>query len=413
MEFWGGKKDKMKICHIVPWFPSMNPTTPESRQGIFEYKQIMKLNERGHEFKVISIKWRGQSEYEKINEGIEVHRIPYVFSRIRYPIPNFIKLSNKIKEICRDWHPDIIVYAHMEYLTALPSLYLRNRIKIPVIVTIDSLPGMTWFSGNKIIDTVGYLNSMLIGKRIFKVADGVQFLSSELCKCVSKLNIDADKVFVITRGIDIELFKPRNGKEFLRAELGIKEEDIVILYVGRLDLVKGVNHLLQAAKRAIPHYKNIKFLIVGDGSLRKEYETFSKPFSDNIIFAGFREDIPALMNISDIFVLPSLSEGAANVVMEASASGLPVIASEVGEVSQIVSDGETGILVKPTDVAGLISALKKLIDNPLLAGEMGKEGRERMKEKYSWEVVCKKIEDAYQEVIDRYSKYRYGVKELS
>jgi glycosyltransferase involved in cell wall biosynthesis len=382
----------------------MNPTTLESRQGIFEYIQSIKLNERGHEFKVITIKWRGQSNYEKINNSIEVYRIPYVFnfSKIRYPIPNFIKLTNMIKEICNNWHPDIMVYNHMEYLTALPSLYLKNKIKIPVIVTIDSLPGVTWFCGNKLIDTVGYLNSMLIGKRIFKVADGVQFLSSELYNCIPKLNIDANKVFVITRGVDTELFKPRNDNGYLRAELGIKEDDMVALYAGRLDLVKGVDYLLQAAKRIIPHYKNLKFLIVGDGSLRSEYEAFAQSFSENIIFTCFREDIPALMNISDIFVLPSLSEGAANVVMEASASGLPVIATKVGEVPKIVLDGKTGILVKPKDVVGLVKALKKLIDDPLLAKEMGRLGRKRMEKGYSWDIICKKIENAYQEVIDRY-----------
>jgi glycosyltransferase involved in cell wall biosynthesis len=394
----------MKICQIVPWFPSINPTTLESRQGIFEYIQSIKLNERGHEFKVISIKWRGQSNYEKINNSIEVYRIPYVFnfSKIRYPIPNFIKLTNMIKEICNNWHPDIMVYNHMEYLTALPSLYLKNGMKIPVIVTIDVLLGVSHFCGNKIIDIVGYLHAMLVGERIFKVADGIQFLSSELSKCVPKLKIEADKVFVIPRGVDTELFKPRDGNESLRPELRIKEGDIVVLYVGRLDFIKGVKYLLQAAKELIPHYKNIEFLIVGDGSLRREYEAFAQSFSDNIIFTGFREDIPALMNISNIFAISSLVEGAANVVMEASASGLPVIATEVGEVPQIVLDGKTGILIKPRDVEGLVNALKKLIDKPLLAKEMGRTGRKRMKEKYSWDIICKKIENAYQEVIDRY-----------
>jgi glycosyltransferase involved in cell wall biosynthesis len=378
----------------------MNPTTLESRQGIFWCRQDIKLNERGHEFKVISIKWKGQSNYEKIN-NIEIYRIPYVFSKISYPIPNFIKLTNRIKEICNNWQPDIMVYNHMEYLTALPSLYLKKRIKIPVIVTVDSLPGVTWFCGNKIVDAVGYLHSMFIGKRIFKVADGIQFLSSELYN-IPKLKIDADKVFLITTGVDTEIFKPRNGKKKLRVELGIKENDRAILYVGRLDLVKGVNYLLQAAKKIIPWYKNIKFLVVGDGSLRKKYEAFSKSFPDNIIFAGFREDIPALMNISDIFVLPSLSEGAPNVIMEANSSGLPVIATEVGEIPQMILDGKTGILVKPKDVNGLVNALKRLIDDPLLAKEMGKNGRKRMEEEYDWEIVCKKIENAYQGVINRY-----------
>ena len=391
----------MKICQIAPWFPSMNPTTPESRQGIFEYRQIMKLNERGHEFKVISIKWKGQSKYEKINNSIDIYRIPYLFSRIRYPIPNFIKLTNKIKEICNNWHPDIMVYNHMEYLTALPGLYLQKKIKIPVIVTIDSLPGVTWFCGNKIIDIIGYLYSMLIGKRIFNAADGIQFLSSELYNYIPKLNIEANKVFVITRGVDTELFKPRNGKEFLKNELGIKEENMVVLYVGRLDLVKGVNYLLQAAKEIVPHYKNVKFLIVGDGSFRGEYEAFAKHFLDNIFFTGFREDIPELMNISDIFVLPSLSEGAANVVMEASASGLPILATKVGEVSQIVLDGKTGILIKPKKVDSLVSAIEKLIADPILAKEMGKAGRKRMEEHYSWEIICRKLEMFYTEIIEK------------
>lgn len=398
----------MKICQIVPWFPSMNPTTPESRQGIFEYKQLMKLNERGHEFKIISIKWKGQSKYEMINNNIVVYRIPYIFnfSTIRYPIPNFIKLANKIKELCNNWHPDIIVYSHMEYLTALASLYLRNKIKIPVIVTIDSLPGVTWFCGDKIIDAVGYLNSMLIGKRIFKVAEGVQFLSSELYNYIPKLNIDANKVFVIPRGVDTEIFKPREGKDSSRKEFGVKEDDIVILYVGRLDLVKGVDYLLRAAKEIILNYKNIKFLIVGDGSLRGRYEALAKSFSNNVIFTGFREDISDLMSISDIFVLPSLSEGAANVVMEANASGLPVIATEVGEVPQIVLNGESGFLVKPKDVDGLVIAFKKLINNPLLAKEMGEAGRKRIEEEYSWEIICNKIENAYQEIIDKYNYKR-------
>ena len=394
----------MKICQIAPWFPSMKPATPESLQGIFEYRQTAKLSEMGHEFKVISIKWNGQSDYEKINKSIDVYRIPYIFNfpTINYPIPNFIKLINEIKDICNNWHPDIIVFSHMEYLTALPSLYLKNRIKIPVLVTTGSFPGVTWFCGNKIIDIVGYLHSMLIGKRILKVADGIQFLNSGLYNVIPKLNIDVNKVFVMTMGVDTKLFKPRDVNKYLRAELGIKEDDVVVLYVGRLDLVKGVNYLLQAAKEIIPLYKNVKFLIVGDGSLRREYEMFAKSFINNIIFTGFREDVPALMNIPDIFVLPSLSEDMSCVVMEASSSGLPVISTEVGEVPKFILDNKTGILIKPKDVDGLVVALKKLIDEPLLAKEMGKAGRKRMEEEYRWEIICKKIEDAYENMLNNY-----------
>ena len=400
----------MKICYICCQFPSMNPTTLESRQGIFEYRQVIKLSERGHKFKVISIKWKGQTDYEKIDNNIAVYRIPhlYLFRAVMYPVPNFIKLTKKIKEICNNWHPDINVYSHMEYLTALPSLYFKKRLKVPVIVTTDCLAGIAWFYGDKIVDIIGYLYSILIGKRIFKVADGIQLLSSEAYIHIPKLNVDMNKVFVLPRGTDSEMFKPREGNDSLRKELGIKVEDIVVLFVGRLDLVKGVNYLLQAAKEIIPHYKskNVKFLIVGEGELRgmgKKYEAFTHSFSNNVIFTGFREDIPALMNIADIFVLPSLSEGAANVVMEASSSGLPVIATYVGEVPKIILAGKTGFLVKPKDIAGLVVAIKKLAENPLLAKDMGKAGRKWIEQEYTWDVICQKTEDAYQKVVEKAS----------
>lgn len=397
----------MKICYICCQFPSMNPTTLEARQGIFEYRQVIKLGERGHEFKVISIKWRGQSDYEKIDNNIEVYRIPYLylFRAVMYPVPNFIKLTRKIKEICNNWHPDVIVYSHMEYLTALPSLYFKDKIKIPVIIITGCLPGVSWFYGDKMVDIIGYIYTMLIVKRILKVADGIQLLNSEVYKYIQKLDVDMNKVFVIPRGTDLAMFKPGKGNNPLRKELGIKVEDIVVLYVGRLDLVKGVKYLIQTAKEIILHYKNVKFLIVGEGELRgsgEKYESFAQSFSSNVIFTGFREDIPALMDISDIFVLPSLSEEVPNVVLEASASGLPVVATKVGEVPKIVLDGKTGILVKPKDVDGLYVALKKLIDNPLLAKEMGKAGRKRIEEEYTWEKVCKKNEDAYGNIIEKW-----------
>ena len=395
----------MKICYVVPWFPSIYQDKQDAQQGIFEYRQVMKLNERGHEFKVISVRWQGQPEYEKINDTVTVYRVSYIFDftkKIRFPIPNLIKLISIIKEVHNSWNPDLIVYSHAEYLTSLPIFYLKNRMKVPIIVAVDTLHGVSWLYGNIIVDCGAYLHSMLIVKRIFKMADGIHFIGSGLCNYASKLGIDMNKTFVITRGVDIDLFKARKGKDSLRAELGIKHGDAVVLYVGRLDKGKGVEYLLQAAMEMLPHYKDLKFLIIGDGSLRSEYEAFAKSFSDTVIFTGFREDIPALMNISDIFVLPSLSEGAANVVMEASASGLPVIATGVGEIPKIVLDGKTGILIKPKDVDGLVNALKKLIDNPLFAKEMGRLGRKRMEKGYSWDIICKKIENKYQEVINRY-----------
>jgi len=396
----------MKICMVTPWFPSLNADTVESQQGIFEYRQAVELSKMGNEFKVISIKWHGQSDRELITDNIEVYRVHciFVFPKIRYPIPNFVALTRKIRDMCTNWKPDIIIYSHMVYLTTLPVLWFKNRLHTPSIVTTDAFPGISWFYGNRMVDGIGYLYSMLIGKRVLRLANGVQLVSSQLSKYMGKFNLDSNKTFLIPRGVDTELFKPRSGKRGLRNKLGIGQNDTTVLYVGRLDLVKGVSYLLQAAERILANYNhnNVKFLIVGDGNLGRKYEILAKPFSRNIIFTGWRKDVPQLMNIADIFVLPSLSEGAANVALEASASGLPVIATEVGEVPQIVSNGKSGILLKPKDVDGLAEAISRLINNPSLAKKMGEEGRKRMEEEYRWEIICKKIEDAYLGVIDRY-----------
>ncbi len=396
----------MKICYVVSWFPSLNVNTIEARQAIFGYRQIMKHSAQGHEFKIISLKWKGQDKHEVISDRVEVYRLPYIFKfpQIRYPVPDLVVLTRKIKKVCDNWNPDLLIYSHINFLTVLPLFYLKSRLKVPTLVTTDCFPGISWFYGDKVVDAIGYLYSMLISKRVFKLADGIQLMSSQLAEYMKRLDIDEHKVFTIPRGVDIEMFQPKDGDERLKNELGIKENDTVILYVGRLDLVKGIDYLLPAAKEILANRDNadsIKFLIVGGGSLRKQYEKLARPFSDNILFLDFRNDVPKLMNISHMLVLTSLSEGAANVVMEASASGLPVVATAVGEVPQIVADGETGMLVKPKDVDGLVKKIEAILNNPLRGKKMGEAGRKRMEQKYSWEIICGKLEKAYQEVIDR------------
>lgn len=391
----------MKICHVAPWFPSSNAKTMESQQGIFNYRQIMKLSDRGHEYKVISVKWRGQTDYEVVNGNVEVYRVPHIslFRSIRYPIPNLLQLNRQIKEVCQKGSIDLIEFITVDYLTTLP-FFLAKKLGIPILVHVFGIPGFFWSYGDKIVDTIAYIYNRLIGTPIFKSADGILTDNPLHHNYFSRIGINANKIYVVTKGVDTGLFKPRAADESLRFELGIKSNDAVILYVGRLDLIKGVNYLLQAAKTILSQYEYVKFIIVGDGSLRKQYEEFVGPFSGNIVFTGFREDIPALMNIADIFVLPSLSEGAANAAMEASSSGLPLIATNVGGMPEVVSDGQTGILIKPKDVGGLVKAMERLIDNRALARKMGQRGRERMEERYNWEIICDKFEKMYRDIID-------------
>ena len=396
----------MKICYIVPWFPSETPTTPEARQGIFEYRHVKKLSDAGQQFKIISIRWKGQAEYEKIDENVEVYRIPHLFviGGIRYPMPDLIRLGASLRKICAEWDPDVVVFGHLIYLTTLPSLYLKRRIKKPFIVTTDVLPGINWFFGDKLVDGIGYLYTVLLAKRFLSTCDGIQLLVSDLDRHIRALGGDTGKTFLVNRGVDVHIFKPEGPMSEIRREFGVEKDDILLLFVGRLDLVKGVPYLLDATRRLMGEYRQVKLLIVGDGCMSENYKSLAQDYEGRIIFAGYRRDIPDLMRASDIFILPSISEGAANVVMEASASGLAVIATDVGGVPDIVEDGITGLLVKPKDPDSLYAALLNLLASPDLVREMGIAGRNRMVNRYGWEVVCTQVDENYRRVIELYAK---------
>jgi glycosyltransferase involved in cell wall biosynthesis len=386
----------MKILFVTPWFPILNADSAEINQGLFEYKQLLEMVKRGHEFSVITMHWRDQSVPEDFGDKIEVHRIKpfYVFQSIRYPIPNVFELDSLIRKIINEYSPDVVIYSHMAFLTALPVLWFK---KVPSVVTTDCFPGISWFYGDKRVDFVGRLYTKIIMKRMIKSSNGLQLFNSKLLDDEKSVSVKFKNVLICSTGVDTDTFRPGDRLE-ARNKLNLSGRDVVILYVGRMDLVKGVNYLIEAAKVIVQKYKRVKFILVGDGGLRREYEILADSFN-NIIFLGWRNDIPELMRMADIFVLPSLSEGVPNVVMEASSSGLPVIASDVGGVSQLITNQETGILIRSRDKDALVSAICKLVEEPLFAENLGKKGRTRMIKNYSWGIICEKLEKYYDGIV--------------
>jgi glycosyltransferase involved in cell wall biosynthesis len=168
--------------------------------------------------------------------------------------------------------------------------------------------------------------------------------------------------------------------------------------------MKGAGYLIQAVKGLVPEHKNLKLVIVGDGDARAKHERMAGSIQENVIFTGFRNDVCNLMSAADVFVLPSLSEGCPVVVLEASACGVPVIATGVGGVPDLVDNGNTGIVVKPRSVAELSQAILQMMGNPDLRSEMGRKGRERIEQRFTWDTTCSKLEEFYSELIERKNK---------
>lgn len=390
----------MKIGSVIPWFPSH--ASGEKLLGIFYYRQAKKLVEMGHEIFIITIQRPNMPKFE-IMDGVSVYRFPsYTISKIGYEIPHFLKLTQIIKKVYNEHKLDVLEFATQDFLTSIPALYIKKWINVPIIVTVNGLPGISWFSGNRIVDGVGYVYTNLIGKRIIKAADGVRLLSSSLYGDLLKFGVDGGKMKTIHRGVDITVFHPYYDEYDVRKELEIKEDDIFVLFVGRLIKMKGIEYLIRAIKDLIPLYSNLKLVIVGDGDAQEENERMASSIKENVMFTGYRNDTYRFMCAADIAVLPSLCEGCPNIVLEAMACGTPVIASRVGAVQDIIENDETGIIVEPKDVEGLKKTLVRLMEDRELAKKMGERGRERVEKEFTWDAICRELEKFYRKTIEKY-----------
>jgi sugar transferase (PEP-CTERM/EpsH1 system associated) len=191
-----------------------------------------------------------------------------------------------------------------------------------------------------------------------------------------------------------------SNRERLLQELDIPEQAFLVGTVGRLHPQKGFSQLLEAFAAVQSKIPRARLVIVGEGELRVKLMKRANDLgiSAYATFAGHREDIPALLSALDVFVLPSLWEGLPMALLEAMASGLPVVASAVGGIPEVVVEGETGLLVPAGDVKGLVEALCVLSDENLRR-RMGQAGQARVCDLFSIQHLVSRIENLYTELL--------------
>lgn len=207
--------------------------------------------------------------------------------------------------------------------------------------------------------------------------DQVITVSHFLCGELRGFGIPSERIHRVPNGIAASLPTPTERAAFrqtVRAELGIPSGAPLIGTAGRLEPAKGYDLLLQAVDRLRAGYPDLRCVIAGSGSLEQELKTAAQALGldGRVIFTGFRTDIPRLLLAMDIFALPSRTEGIPYALLEASAAGLPVVASRVGGVPEIICDGQAGLLVAPEQVEALAAALDRLLREPELAAQMGR-----------------------------------------
>jgi glycosyltransferase involved in cell wall biosynthesis len=310
--------------------------------------------------------------------------VPY----IRYTLPDasFYRLS---KETFR--RADVVHVIGYAYLPCVAATAIASRFDVDSIVTVDAFPGISWTYGNRFVDLVAGTYTHTLGRATFALADRVIGLGEYLREDLRRFTDDPSKIGVIPNGVDTDRYTPARRES---PPSSGPDEPTELLYVGRLDTVKGVPHLLRAMAKLRREPKEYRLTIVGDGSHREDYESLceSLGIAGQVGFEGWQSNVRPYYERADAFVLPSLSEGLPTVLMEAQATGLPVVSTDVGGVRELVGAGR---IVPCEDPDALSAAVADLADEDLAA--LGRTARQHVVENFSVEAMAREYASLYRE----------------
>lgn len=215
-----------------------------------------------------------------------------------------------------------------------------------------------------------------------------------------KLGIKRESITLIPNGIKIPPEDLRSLPTPFRNSLGWKEDTFLLTVVGRLEPIKGHIYLLKALQSVVAQYQNIRCLVVGKGrsaSSLKEY-SLQMGLENYVHFAGFRDDISAILSESDAFCMPSLSEGLPYALLEACSHKLPLVVTRVGGMAEMLTDNKTALLVQPQSPDGLAGGIIHLLDNPDKARRMGETAFRLVRDRYSIESMIHQTLRVYEAV---------------
>ena len=337
-------------------------------------------------------------------QGIKVVDLPSLVRRIS-PL-NDIRSFVSIFRILRKSKPDI-VHTH----TSKAGLIGRLSAWMARFPIITHTPHGHVFYGHfgRSLSKIFLQMEKLLGR----ITHHQIALTPEECNDYLSLRVSqTGNTSVIHSGVDVHRFiegaKQRTGT---RKKLGIPPDSLVIGYVGWLIPIKGVTYLVSAMAKVAEGYPRSLLVLVGKGDDKGEKEMKLKEqveragLEDKVRFLGWRPDVDEIMGCFDVFVLPSLNEGMGRVLVEAMAAGLPIVASRVGGIPDLVKDGKNGLLVSPADATALAKAISALLEDKEKRKRMGEAGK-KMCRPYSAEAMVQQIDDLYRDLLKKYAHNR-------
>jgi glycosyltransferase involved in cell wall biosynthesis len=301
-----------------------------------------------------------------------------------------------------------IVHAYNFYANvfAVPAARLA---RVPVVLA-------------SIRDTGVYLtpSKKRVQRAVCRLADRVLVNAEAIRSWLVADGYRAEKIVVIRNGIELTRFRrPGNGAR-IRGELGLPAAAPLVAVFSRLHQLKGLEYFLEAAAEVGRRMPEARFLVVGDrmtvrdgevvreDSYRQELEGHARRLGlgDRVIFTGFRLDVPELLSEVAVSVLPSLSEGLSNTILESMAAGVPVVATTVGGNPEAIDHRLTGILVPPRDARALAEAIGSLLANRDLARTLGETARRTVAERFSLEKMVLQTERLYEDLLAKTTRAR-------
>jgi L-malate glycosyltransferase len=310
-----------------------------------------------------------------------------------------VEIAKRLYWFNKDWKPHV-VHTHRYKENFLGGL-AASCARVPVIVNTvhgihEALAG--W-------ENIKWRLYTLIARQITRwVASGLIGVSVEIASILKK-RFPGLEVICIHNGIQYDAMAEVSGAEVTRESVGITDQAFVVGTVGRLTPIKGIEYLLQGVSLLV-HEQTvplIQVVIVGIGPLRTELERLAQRLgiSERVRFMGERQDVPSLLGLFDIFVMPSLHEGIPMALLEALAAGCPVVASAVGGVPEVVRDGKDGMLVPSKDPAAIAEAIQALHASQPLRARFQQAGPERVVTEFGAERMASCTKDFYVNLVKR------------
>jgi glycosyltransferase involved in cell wall biosynthesis len=222
--------------------------------------------------------------------------------------------------------------------------------------------------------------------------------------CIDKDHLPPQKVQTLYNGLELDKISRANGAGGLRASLRLEPTTSIVTTVGNIRRVKGIDILVETAAKVLRQFPNAVFLVIGRKSEPSHFREIEERIAalgikEKVRFLGESENIFSLLKMSDVFFLPSRSEGFSNALIEAMACGLPCVATHVGGNSEAVEDGSNGYLVESEDAEAAADRILKLLRNREEAVRMGAVGREIVEKKFTADVMIQQLTQSYDRLL--------------